>query len=30
MAPDLATGGYWMLGSDGGVFAFGAPFYGAG
>ena len=29
MAPDDATGGYWLVGSDGGVFCFNAPFYGA-
>ena len=25
-----AAGGYWLLGADGGVFAFGAPFFGSG
>ena len=30
MAADPATGGYWLVGADGGVFAFGAPFFGAG
>ncbi len=25
---DKATGGYWLVGGDGGVFAFDAPFYG--
>ena len=29
MAPDPVTGGYWLIGSDGGVFAFGAPFFGS-
>lgn len=29
MATDPATGGYWLLGGDGGVFAFDAPFYGS-
>jgi hypothetical protein len=29
MATDAATGGYWLVASDGGVFSFGAPFYGA-
>ena len=28
-ASDPATGGYWEVGSDGGVFAFGAPFAGS-
>ncbi len=28
-AEDPATGGYWLLGADGGVFAFGAPYEGA-
>jgi len=28
-AGDRATGGYWLTGSDGGVFAFGAPFEGS-
>ncbi len=28
-ATDVATGGYWLVASDGGVFAFGAPFYGS-
>ncbi len=23
------TGGYWLVGSDGGIFAFGAPFLGS-
>ena len=30
MAADASTGGYWLVGRDGGVFAFHAPFYGAG
>jgi len=30
IATDLATGGYWLVGADGGVFAFNAPFYGSG
>ena len=29
MAGDPATGGYWLVGSDGGIFSFGAPFEGA-
>ncbi len=29
MAPDRLTGGYWLIGSDGGVFSFNAPFYGS-
>jgi hypothetical protein len=29
MAVDPATGGYWLLGGDGGVFSFDAPFYGS-
>jgi hypothetical protein len=29
MAVDPATGGYWLLGRDGGVFSFNAPFYGS-
>ena len=29
MAADPATGGYWLLGADGGVFSFDAPFYGS-
>ena len=29
MAPDTATGGYWLVGADGGVFAFDAPYYGS-
>ena len=30
MAADLVTNGYWMVASDGGIFSFDAPFYGAG
>jgi hypothetical protein len=29
MATDNATGGYWLVGSDGGIFSFDAPFYGS-
>ena len=29
MAVDPATGGYWLVASDGGIFAFHAPFYGS-
>jgi hypothetical protein len=29
MAADPATGGYWLVASDGGVFAFNAPFLGS-
>jgi hypothetical protein len=29
IAVDPATGGYWLVPSDGGVFSFGAPFYGS-
>jgi N-acetylmuramoyl-L-alanine amidase len=29
MASDQATGGYWLVASDGGVFSFNAPFYGS-
>lgn len=29
MAADGSTGGYWIVGSDGGVFAYNAPFLGA-
>jgi len=29
MAADPTTGGYWMVGADGGVFSYGAPFFGA-
>jgi hypothetical protein len=27
---DPSTGGYWLVASDGGVFSFNSPFYGAG
>jgi hypothetical protein len=30
MAADLGTGGYWLVASDGGIFSFGAPYFGAG
>jgi hypothetical protein len=30
MAVDQGTGGYWLFALDGGIFAFGAPFHGAG
>ena len=29
LAADRATGGYWLVGSDGGIFAFDAPFHGS-
>jgi hypothetical protein len=29
MAVDAATGGYWLVASDGGIFAFNAPFEGS-
>jgi hypothetical protein len=29
MATDSATGGYWLVASDGGIFSFNAPFDGA-
>ena len=29
MAADPATGGYWLVASDGGIFAFGAPYLGS-
>ncbi len=29
MTPDPVTGGYWLIGSDGGVFSFDAPFFGS-
>jgi hypothetical protein len=29
MATDPATGGYWLVASDGGIFAFEAPFLGS-
>ena len=28
-SPRPVTGGYWLVGSDGGVFSFGAPFFGS-
>ena len=30
IAADPATGGYWLVAGDGGIFSFGAPDYGAG
>jgi hypothetical protein len=30
MAPGGGMGGYWLVASDGGIFAFNTPFYGAG
>jgi hypothetical protein len=30
IAADPATGGYWLVAGDGGIFSFGAPYYGAG
>ena len=30
MAADDSTGGYWLVASDGGIFSYGAPFFGAG
>jgi hypothetical protein len=30
ITPDAATGGYWLVAGDGGMFGFNAPFYGAG
>ncbi len=30
MAADPATGGYWLVASDGGIFSFDAPYFGAG
>jgi hypothetical protein len=30
MSGDAATGGYWLVAWDGGIFAYGAPFHGAG
>ena len=30
IAADPSTGGYWLVATDGGVFAFAAPFAGAG
>jgi hypothetical protein len=29
IAANIATGGYWLVASDGGVFAFDAPFFGS-
>ena len=29
MAADARTGGYWEVAADGGIFSFGAPFYGS-
>jgi hypothetical protein len=29
MAIDPSAGGYWLVGADGGVFNFDAPFYGS-
>jgi hypothetical protein len=29
IAPDLVSGGYWLTTNNGGVFSYGAPFYGA-
>jgi hypothetical protein len=29
MAADPATGGYWLVAADGGIFSFDAPFYGS-
>jgi hypothetical protein len=29
IAYDAATGGYWVVGSDGGIYAFDAPFQGS-
>ena len=29
MAADPATGGYWEVAADGGIFSFDAPFYGS-
>ena len=29
MAQDPVTGGYWLVASDGGIFAFNAPFLGS-
>jgi hypothetical protein len=29
MATDQATGGYWLVGSDGGVFAYDTPYLGS-
>ena len=29
MAADPVTGGYWLVASDGGIFAFDAPYFGS-
>ena len=29
MAADPAAGGYWLVGADGGIFSFGAPYEGS-
>ncbi len=29
MAADSATSGYWLVASDGGIFAYNAPFFGS-
>jgi outer membrane protein assembly factor BamB len=29
MTPDPVTGGYWLVGQDGGIFSYNAPFYGS-
>ena len=29
MTVDQVTGGYWLLARDGGIFSFGAPFFGS-
>lgn len=29
-AADQVTGGYWLVASDGGIFSFDAPYFGAG
>jgi hypothetical protein len=29
MAPDPDGNGYWLVAADGGIFSFGAPFYGS-
>ena len=29
IAVDAATGGYWLVATDGGIFAYNAPFYGS-
>jgi hypothetical protein len=30
VAADAATGGYWLVAADGGIFSYGAPFFGVG